>query len=45
MCLDPIKVAWLNVLKTKMSSLREVVVRDYVFSVKIADGGVGSGLS
>ncbi len=36
-------VAWLNVLKTKMSSLWEVIARDYVFSVKIADGGGGLG--
>ncbi len=35
------KVAWLNVLKAKMSSLWEIIAHDYVFSVKIADTGRG----
>ena len=37
------KVAWLSVSKRKMSSLWEIIARDYVFSVKIAEGGGGLG--
>ncbi len=40
MCLDP-RLLGSMCLKTKISSLWEVIAHDYVFSVKIADGGLG----